>query len=96
VRHDAAEPEDDAVLVERVLEQPVDEATIRDAVARGAWCLEQHGCRIVWSYLSGDGRKSACVFGGPDAESVRQTQRQTGMPFERAWPATVHEPSPIP
>lgn len=93
VRHAAAEPDDDAVLVERQLDQPVDEAAIRDAVARGAWCREQYGVRIVSSYLSGDGRRTACVFGGPDAESVRQTQRQSGMPFERAWPATVHVPS---
>lgn len=94
VRHPADEPKGDAVVLERTLPQPVDEATIRDAAARGAWCLEQHTCRIVWSYLSGDGRRCLCVFAAPDAESVRQTQRQIGMPYETAWPATVHEPSP--
>ena len=72
----------------------MDEAAIRDAAARGEGCLEQDGCRIVWSYLSGDGRRCLCVFAAPDAESVRQAQRQTGMPYERAWPATVHEPPP--
>ena len=94
VRHAAAEPEGDAVLVERTLPQPMDEDAVRQAAARGAWCLEQHGCRIVWSYLSGDGRRAVCVFAGPDAESVRMTQRQTGIPFDRAWPATVHEARP--
>jgi hypothetical protein len=94
VRHPAAEPVSDDVLVERTLAQPMDEDAIRDAAERGAWCLEQHGCRIVWSYLSPDGRKAACVFGGPDAESVRQTQKRTRMPFDRAWPATVHDPKP--
>jgi Protein of unknown function (DUF4242) len=92
VRHPAAEPVGDAVVLERTLPQPLDEAAIRDAAARGAWCLEQHACRIVWSYLSGDGRRCLCVFAAPDAESVRQTQKQSGMPYEAAWPATVHEP----
>jgi hypothetical protein len=92
VRHPTDEPDGDAVVIERTLSQPVDEAEIRDAVAQGAWCLEQHACRIVWSYLSGDGRRCLCVFAAPDAESVRQTQKQMGMPYETAWPATVHEP----
>jgi hypothetical protein len=96
VRHAADEPAGDAVMIERTLPQPMDEAAIRDAAARGAWCLEQYGCRIVWSYLSGDGCRCLCVFGAPDAESVRQTQKQIGMPYETAWPATVHEPSPTP
>ncbi len=61
-----------------VLPRPFDEAAIRDAAAGGAWCLEQHGCRIVWTYLSGDGRRCLCVFEAPDAESVRQAQRQIG------------------
>jgi hypothetical protein len=94
VRHPAAEPEGDAVVVERTLPEPLDEVAIRDAAARGAWCLDQYGCRIVWSYLSSDGRRTICVFAGPDADSVRQVQRQTGMPFDVAWPATVHVPGP--
>ena len=92
VRHAAAEPEGDAVLVERTLETPLDEAWIREAPVRGAWCLEQYACRLVWSYLSADGYRATCVFAGPAAESVRQSQRQAGMPFDRAWPATGHEP----
>jgi hypothetical protein len=92
VRHAAEDPRDDAILVERTLPEPLDEQALREAAARGAWCLEQHGCRIAWSYLSPDGRRAACVFGAPDAESVRQSQKLAGMPFDRAWPATVHTP----
>jgi hypothetical protein len=92
IRHAAAEPEGDAIVVERTLASPMDEPAIHDAAARGAWCRDVHGCRIVWSYLSSDARRMVCVFAGPDAESVRQTQRTTGMPFDAAWPATVHEP----
>jgi hypothetical protein len=97
VRHPADEGVGDAVLVERTLPQPMDEPAIRDAATRGAWCLEQHGSRVVWSHLSADGRRCLCVFVAPDAESVREAQKQTGMPFDRAWPATVHGPrGPLP
>ena len=94
VRHPAGEPDGDAVVIERTLPRPLDEATIRDAAAQGRGCLEARGCRLVWSYLSGDGRRCLCVFAAPDAESVREVQRQTGMPFDTAWPATVHVPPP--
>ena len=26
-----------------------------------------------------------CLYEAPDAESVRQAQREAGVPFERAW-----------
>ncbi len=94
LRHEGPEPDGDAVVVARTLTEALDEAAIRDAAARGAWCLQEWGCRIVWSLLSGDGRRCLCIFAAPDAESVRQTQKQLGMPYEAAWPATVHEPPP--
>jgi hypothetical protein len=94
LRHEEAEPAGDTVLVERMLEQPLDEPALRDTAARVAGCLEAYSCRIVWSYLSGDGRRLTCVFAGPDAESVRQSQKLTGLPIARAWPATVHASRP--
>jgi hypothetical protein len=94
IRHAGPEPGGDTIVVERILPRPMDEAAIRDAVAGGAWCLEQYGCRIAWTYLSSDDRRCLCVFAAPDAESVRQAQRRMGMPFETAWPATIHEPPP--
>ncbi|HSB35744.1 MAG TPA: nickel-binding protein, partial [Thermoanaerobaculia bacterium] len=94
VRHAAPEPQGDAVIVERFLPQPVDESTIREMAARGASCLEEWGCRIVWSFLGPDGRQCVCVFAAPDAESVRQSQRRAGVAYEQAWPATVHDPPP--
>jgi hypothetical protein len=94
VRHGADGPDADAIVVERTLPQPVDEAAIRSAAARGAWCLEQRGCRIISSYVSADGRRVVCVFAGPDAESIREAQKQVGMPFDVAWPARVIEAGP--
>jgi hypothetical protein len=91
VRHGGPEPSGDAVIVERSLPDPADETTIREMAAEKAWCLEQWGCSIVWSFLTLDGRRCLCVFTAPDAESVRQAQRRAGLPYERAWRATVHE-----
>jgi hypothetical protein len=92
IRHAGPEPAGDAIVVERRLAEPLDEATVRSVVASEAWCFQAHGCRIVWTYLSGDDERCLCVFAAPDAESVRHLQRRIGMPFETAWPATVHEP----
>ena len=94
IRHDGPEPDGNAIVVERLLPRPLDEAAIRESVASGAWCFQQYGCRIVWTYLSGEGQRCLCVFAAPDAETVRQLQRRIGMPFETAWPATLHEPPP--
>lgn len=94
IRHPGAAPDGDAVVLERLLSEPIDEAGLRDGVGQVTWCLEQWGCRIVSSYLSLDGLRCICVFAAPDAESVRQSQRQAGLPHERAWPATLHEAQP--
>jgi hypothetical protein len=91
VPHGADVPDGEAIVVERTLPDPVDEAAILAAAVRGAWCLEQRRCRAVSTFLSGDGRRVVCIFAGPDAESVRQAQKQTGMPFDTAWPARVIE-----
>ena len=89
VPHGTDVPDAEAIVVERTLAQPVDEAAIAEATARGAWCLEQRRCRSVSTYLSGDGLRAVCVYTGPDAESVRQAQKEIGMPFDVAWPAMV-------
>jgi uncharacterized protein DUF4242 len=90
VPHGADLPGGEAIVVERILARPVDETAVLEAAARAAWCLEQRGCRSVATYLSGDGLRTVCVYTGPDAESVRQAQKQIGMPFDLAWPASVH------
>ena len=89
VAHGADVSDGEAIVVERTLAQPVDEAAILEAAARGAWCLEQRRSRSVSTYLSGDGRRVVCIYAGPDPEPVRQAQEQIGMPFDLAWPARV-------
>lgn len=94
VRQPGPDVGDDAIVVERSLPEPMDEAALRESVTRSAWCLEQWGCRLVVSYLSNDGWRLVCIFAAADAESVRQSQRQSRMPFDVAWPGSMHEPAP--
>jgi len=96
VPHGPDVPGDEAIVVERKLPLAVDEAAILEATARGAWCVEQRGCRSVCTYLSGDGRRTVCIYVGPDAESVREAQKEIGLPFDVAWPATVFRAGGVP
>src|SRR5262245_11287203 len=95
VPHVMGEPEGEVVFVERTLPESSDEDGLRAAAARAAECLDRQGCRILRSYLSFDGRRAACVFTGPDAESVRRSQGQARLPYDRAWPAIVQDARPI-
>src|SRR5690606_41386261 len=57
-----------------------------DAVA---WCLEQHAVRFVRSYFAVDRRAMLCIYRAPDAEAVRATQRQAGLPVSHVWTAAL-------
>jgi hypothetical protein len=52
------------------------------------------------SYFSGDRRQLVCIYDAPDAESVREVQRESGLPYERLWSAQplgkglLEDPSP--
>lgn len=79
------------VVVERSFAEPVEFAAIQAIENHGAWCLEHHRVRSLRSYFSTERRRMICVYAAPDSESVRLAQTQAGMPFERAWTATVYE-----
>lgn len=79
----------EVVVVERRFAAPV---TMEEMQAREdavAWCLEQYAVRFVRSYFSVDRRTMFCIYRAPDAESVRATQRQGGLPVDRIWTAAV-------
>jgi Nickel responsive protein SCO4226-like len=92
LRHAGVDAEGEAVLVERTFDRQLGESALRDTAVRSAGCCEARGCRVVTTYLSADGRRATCVFEAPDAESVREAQQRAGLPFDRAWTATIHEP----
>ena len=88
--HDApgAEEEDLAsanVLVERSFEAPVSMRDIQDIEDARSWCLEARNVRFVRTFFSVGQTRMICLYEAPDAESVRQAQREAGVPFDDAW-----------
>jgi len=82
------------IVVEREYDPPMEPAALDALVAVEKPCLRTRDVTLVHSYLSKDGRRGVCVFEGPDAESVREANREAGVPFVRVWTATVHDPPP--
>lgn len=77
------------VIVERQFEEPVDFEKLLGSEEEAAWCVELYRVRYLRTYLSADRRRMVCLYEAPDAEAVRQVQRQSGTPFERIWPADM-------
>ncbi len=79
------------IVVERTVQEPVDLARL-PAVKDNQGCLDLYEVRHLKGYLSSDRLRMVCLFEAPDAEAVRVVNRQVGMPYERIWTATIHEP----
>lgn len=73
------------VLVRRRFEQAVSVEQIQALEDASAWCLEARRVKFVRTYFSTDHKRMICLYHAPDAESVRQAQRQANMPFEDVW-----------
>ena len=86
--HDASEGAV-SVVVERTFDEAVDLADIQAMEDAVSWCLEQHRVEFVRSLFSNDNKRMLCLYRAPDAESVRRTQEQGGLPFDSIW-ACVH------
>jgi hypothetical protein len=80
------------VVVERRFGEPLTVEGVRALAAAKAWCHDRYHARFRRTHLGGDGMRMLCVYAAPDVESVRQASRTGGIPFERAWGATVHGP----
>jgi hypothetical protein len=88
--HDAAEliPADLTaanVLVTRVFDKSVTLDEIQSIEDAGAWCLETRNVKFVRTFFSADCTRMVCIYRAPDAESVRQAQREARMPVDRVW-----------
>ena len=73
------------VLVRRGFAQPVTLDEIQALEDAGAWCLDARDVRFIRSFFSVDRKRMVCLYRAPDAEAVRQAQRQAGMPVEDVW-----------
>jgi hypothetical protein len=52
-------------------------------------CIEMRNGAWRRSAVSRDKLRVVCEFEAPDAESVREAYRASGVPFERVWAADV-------
>ena len=73
------------VVCERKFNQPVTVEGFINASAQLGPCLDVRGIRWIGSAISADGSKCVCRFEAPDAESVRQANREADCPFEHVW-----------
>lgn len=85
-------PARSTVLVRRSFDAPVAFEELQAREQAHGWCLDSHQVRFLQSFLSIDRRRMLCLYAAPDAEAVRQVQRQTGLPVEQLWDATLCRP----
>lgn len=73
------------VAVERSFDRPVALEDIQAIEDAGSLCLETHRVRFARTFFSRDRRRMISLYEAPDAEAVRQAQRDAGMPLDRVW-----------
>lgn len=73
------------VLVERSFDNPVTLQEIQAIEDAGIKCLESRKVRFIRTFFSHDRQRMVCLYEAPDAESVRQAQREADVPFDDAW-----------
>ncbi len=98
--HEAPELAADAlatvnVAVERQFDEPTSLDEIQAIEDAGATCLEMRSVEFVCTLFSADRTRMICLYRAPDAESVREAQREAGMPFESIWAFDVLSPETI-
>jgi len=78
-----------SVIVEYSFAQPVSDEELSRIAAKVDPCLEVRSGAWVRSSLSKDRKRMICEFEAPDADSVRDALRSSGVAFDRVWPAQV-------
>lgn len=73
------------VLVERQFGESTALHDIQDIEDASIWCLEARNVNFIRTFYSSDEKRMMCLYEAPDAESVRQAQREAGVPFAEAW-----------
>jgi hypothetical protein len=82
-------------MVERTFQEglwvPLDESGVR-ACAAVVDANAKHGVTWVHSYVSGDLRKTYCVYDGPSAEAIRAAARDSNLPIDTITQVGVLDP----
>jgi hypothetical protein len=82
---DAPAPETTNVVVERSWESPMKIEQIQAIEDAGIACLEVRNVHFSRSFFSRDRKRMVCLYRAPDAESVREAQREARMPVDSVW-----------
>ena len=92
--HDgAAGDETPNVMVTRCFDGPVALDDIQAIEDAGAKCLELRDVTFVKTLFSTDRKRMLCLYKAPDAEAVRNAQREARMPVDRVWACQVMSPA---
>lgn len=83
--HEVADPPEPNVAVERTFDGPADLDELQAQEDGHQHCLDIRDVRFARTYFSADKSRMICLYSAPDAESVREAQREAGMPVERVW-----------
>lgn len=75
------------VIVERVFAEPADLSELTRRYQQGIRCFELRNINHLRTTVSRDGRRMICEYSAPDAESVREANEATDLPYERIWTA---------
>jgi hypothetical protein len=77
------------VMVEQVFTEPLTDERYAAFAKELDPCMEVRSGTWRRSSLSKDKLRLVCEFEAPDAESVREAFRNSGIAFERIWAADV-------
>jgi hypothetical protein len=80
------------VAVERSFAEPVRYEDIKALIGAKAWCLDTYNVKYAHSFFSADGKRMLCFYAAPDAEAVRNVQREAGAPAEAIWTGSLIRP----
>ena len=80
------------IIVETTYIHPPDNPSPKDHFTQIQPCMRHRNIRWVRSFVSDDRRRVISEVDAADAESVRQSLRIAGIPFERIWAATIMTP----
>jgi Nickel responsive protein SCO4226-like len=95
--HDGAASEElPNVMVTRCFNDPVALDDIQAIEDAGQGCLEMRNVTFIKTLFSVDRKRMMCLYRAPDAEAVRDAQREAGMPVDQIWACQQMTPAMLP
>ncbi|KAI9129193.1 DUF4242 domain-containing protein [Acaryochloris sp. CCMEE 5410] len=80
------------VIVETLSETPLTPENLTDEDVQFMNCLEERNGTWRYSLLSIDRQRMICTFEVPDVESLRESYRRSGVPYNHIWPGEILKP----